>query len=309
MEIHQLKTFVAVAREGSITRASERLFLSQPAVSAHVKALEDILGVTLFERTVRGMSLTTQGQRILAKAELTLGTHRELMQEATRIKGCLGGRLRLGAGGNSNNELISQLVAELSLRYPEVEVSLLHHTTTMELLGNLRNGQIDAAFYNEANEPASDLAVIEASVFDIYLAAQPGLIPGMAPFNVQALSELPWIFPANSCCGQAAENLFRLHNFRPKRVISVDREAVTRTLLTRGIGVGLLHADTAKEAQRRGEVTLLCPAQKSVRVLFAYMANRVQDPLLSAAGAILQAGLNKVEPPFSAPREIASVVA
>src|SRR5579859_4676017 len=79
MEIHQLRTFVAVAREGSITRASELLHLSQPAVSAHIKAMEEALGVTLFERTSRGMDLTTDGQRIRAKAEQTLGAHQELM--------------------------------------------------------------------------------------------------------------------------------------------------------------------------------------------------------------------------------------
>ena len=87
MEIHQLKTFVAVAREGSITRASERLYLSQPAVSAHIKAIEDTLGLTLFARTPRGMALTGDGERLLAKAEQTLGAHRELVEEATRIKG------------------------------------------------------------------------------------------------------------------------------------------------------------------------------------------------------------------------------
>jgi DNA-binding transcriptional LysR family regulator len=65
MEIHQLKTFVTVAREGSITRASELLYLSQPAVSAHIKAIEDTLGLALFERTPRGMSLTADGARLL----------------------------------------------------------------------------------------------------------------------------------------------------------------------------------------------------------------------------------------------------
>lgn len=58
MEIYQLRTFVTIAKEGSITRASELLFLSQPAVSAHIKAMEDELGLVLFERTPRGMSLT-----------------------------------------------------------------------------------------------------------------------------------------------------------------------------------------------------------------------------------------------------------
>lgn len=290
MEIHQLKTFVTVAREGSITRASGLLYLSQPAVSAHVKAIEDTLGITLFERTVRGMSLTSDGQRILAKAEQTLGTHRELMEEATRIKGRLTGKLRLGAGGNSNTESIARLLKEISERCPEVEVAL-QHGTSLDILNGIRNGALDAGFYNEANEPDTDLATIEVSSFGIYLAAPPGLVATSLPLNWQALGEMPWIFPTSSlCCGRAAENLFKMHNFRPKRIISIDRESVTRMLLARGIGVGLLHADTAKEAQLCGDIDIVCEVQKSVRVLFAHLAYRAQDPLLSAVSSILRQG-------------------
>ena len=61
MELYHLRTFVTVAEEGHLTRASERLFTSQPAVSAHIKALEEELGVTLFDRTPRGMQLTPAG--------------------------------------------------------------------------------------------------------------------------------------------------------------------------------------------------------------------------------------------------------
>src|SRR3954466_4462489 len=106
MEIHQLKTFVVVAREGSITRASERLHLSQPAVSAHIKAIEDTLGVALFERTARGMTLTADGERLLAKAEHTLAAHQELVDEAKRIKGSLTGKLRLGTASNASTEAL-----------------------------------------------------------------------------------------------------------------------------------------------------------------------------------------------------------
>lgn len=123
MDLHQLKTFVAVAREGSITRASGLLHLSQPAVSAHIKAMEDTLGLSLFERTPRGMSLTPDGQRLLAKAEQTLAAHQELMAEATRTKGELTGKLRLGAGSNSNHEAIGRLLTVLAERCPGVEVA------------------------------------------------------------------------------------------------------------------------------------------------------------------------------------------
>jgi DNA-binding transcriptional LysR family regulator len=72
VEIYQLKTFVAVAAEGNLTRAAERVFTSPPVVSAQLKALEDELGVRLFDRTPRGMVLTTAGQRLLAEAHRTI---------------------------------------------------------------------------------------------------------------------------------------------------------------------------------------------------------------------------------------------
>jgi DNA-binding transcriptional LysR family regulator len=288
MEIHQLKTFVAVAREGSITRASERLYLSQPAVSAHVKLIEETLGITLFERTVRGMTLTSEGERILVKAEQTLGTHRELLEEANRIKGRLAGKLRLGVGGSWNADAIGRMLRGLSERHPEVEVSL-QHGTSMDTLCGIRSGELDAGFYNETCNPNSDLATIEMSRFAIYLVASPGLISGEHPINWNELAEHLWIYPTSSlCCGHTAEKLFKQHNFRPKRIISVDRESVTRTMLAGGGGIGLLHTDTAHEASECGALDIVCEAESCVRVLFAHLASRSQDPLLNAVSTILR---------------------
>jgi DNA-binding transcriptional LysR family regulator len=287
MEIHQLKTFVAVAREGSITRASERLHLSQPAVSAHIKAIEDTLGLTLFERTARGMSLTSDGQRLFAKAEQTLRAHRDLLEEATRIKGRLTGKLRLGVASNSSTQALGRLLTVLSVRCPEVEVAV-KHGTSQDLLNGMRNGSLDAGFYNEAGEPDAELTIFEVARFGIYLVAPPGLVALSRPLDWQALAELPWICPtSSSCCGQAAENLFKVHQIRPQRIIDIDRENVTRTLIAGGVGVGLLHEETAKGAQASGEVELVCEAQNSVRVLFAHLACRAGDPLLSAVSSIV----------------------
>jgi DNA-binding transcriptional LysR family regulator len=281
MDLYQLRTFVAVAREGSITRASEQLHLSQPAVSAHIKAIEDALGLALFDRTPRGMTLTREGERLLAKAEQTLASHQELMEEATRIKGRLTGKLRLGAGSNTNHEAVGRLLTSLSERFPEVEVAL-KHGTSREILQGLRSGGLDVGFYNEAGEPDADLETVEVSRFSIFLAGPLA--------DARQLGDVPWIYPPNSaCCGRAAESLFKQHGIRPKRIISVDREDVTRTLIGAGVGVGLLHESTAKDARDRGEVELLFECEPRVRVLFAYLASRAQDPLLSAAASVLSA--------------------
>jgi DNA-binding transcriptional LysR family regulator len=290
VDLHQLKTFVAVARERSITRASEQLHLSQPAVSAQIKALEDELGLQLFDRTPRGMSLTNEGERILAKSERALAAQQELMAEATRIKGQVAGKLQLGVGGSSNKEAIGYLITLLAERYPEVVVGL-KHGSSQEVLAGVRNGSMDGGYYNEAGEPGQDLETIEVSRFLIHLAAAPGLISSPATPDWRALAKLPWIYPTEStCCSHAAEALFKQHQFRPQRVISVDRGSVTRSLIASGLGVGLLHADVAKDAAARGEVELLYEMERPVRILFAILASRAQDPLLAAASSVVREG-------------------
>lgn len=292
MDLHQLKTFVAVAREGSITRASERLHLSQPAVSAHIKAIEDAFDLKLFERTARGMTLTPEGQRLLEKAELALGAHRALMDEATRIKGHLTGKLRLGAASNSVNEAVGKLLTTLAERCPDVEVTL-EHGRSLEVLTGIRNGNLDAGFYNEGGDPGPDLTTIEVSRFATYVVAAPALGLSSEPVDWRALEDVPWIYPTSSaCCARTAEDLFETHHIRPKRIISVDRESVTRSLVAGGLGVGLLHADAAKEARERGEVALLTEAKTIVRVLFAHLASRAADPILGAASLIVRDGSN-----------------
>lgn len=296
MDLYQLKTFVTVAREGSITRASEILHLSQPAVSAHIKAIEDTLELALFERTPRGMSLTSEGQRLLAKAEQTLAAHQDLMQEATRIKGRLTGKLRLGVGGNSNQATAARLVTALTERFPEVEVAV-KHATSLEVLQGLKNGGFDAGFYNEVGDVEAAMSTVEVSHFGVHVAAPPRRIARAEPLDWKALAELAWIYPTSSaCCGKAAEDLFKTHQVRPRRIVSVDREDVTRTLIASGAGLGLLHAETAKEAQRLGEVELILECPTRVRVLFAHLASRAQDPLLAMAAAILREGAQAAGP-------------
>src|SRR5437588_96472 len=72
MDFNRLRSFAAVAEAGHLTRAAEKLHLSQPALSAQIRALEDELDLTLFERTSTGMALTAAGKRLLAEADKIL---------------------------------------------------------------------------------------------------------------------------------------------------------------------------------------------------------------------------------------------
>lgn len=265
MEIYQLRTFVTVAREGSITRASELLFLSQPVVSAHIKAMEDELGIALFERTTRGMSLTNGGVKLLAKAEQVMALHRELLDEAKRIKGRLIGKLRIGSNRNPSAAVLGKLLTRLSNTCPKLDIAL-DYGSSAEILRGIRSGTLDAGFYTDDGQAHVDLETIEADRFGVFLAAPRGWIDQPARPDWIKLSTLPWICPAsNTCCGRVAEAVFQRNGFRPQKIISVDQESVTRTLIAGGVGVGFLHADTAHEMAERGEVALIGGVQQELR--------------------------------------------
>lgn len=282
MEIYQLKTFVVVARCGSITRAAQQLHLSQPAVSAHIKTLEDTSGLTLFERTVKGMRLTGDGAQLLEKAEATLTAHRELLAEAGRIKGRLSGHLRLAAGANSSSEEVGRLLLALSNRCPEVSVTL-QQADSCAVVEGLHGGRFDAGFFNGVGALDERLEALEVARFGLAIAAPKGMFGVGGPVNWQALADLPWVCSApQTCCGRAVERLFQQEGFRPQRVIHVDRESVTRTLVGAGVGVGLLHSYTAQQALACGEVDILGEVQGSVPVLIAWLRARRQDPLIDA---------------------------
>ena len=287
MEIYQLRTFLTVAREGSITRASELLFLSQPAVSAHIKAMEDELGLELFERTPRGMSLTGNGTKLLSKAEQMIALHRDFIDEARRIKGRVSGKIHLGSNRSTSAQVLGNLLAGLSETSPEIEVAL-EYGSSAEILRGIRSGTLDAGFYTDDGKPDAELQTLAVDRFGIFLAAPRGWIDPARP-DWQQLARMPWICPAsNSCCGRAAESLFERHGFRPQKVVSVDQETVTRTLIAGGVGVGLLHADTAREAEAKGEVELLGGAQQEVRLLFGHLRGRARDPLIEALSAAVR---------------------
>tara|TARA_R110000772_G_scaffold69345_5_gene153254 strand:+ start:1151 stop:2029 length:879 start_codon:yes stop_codon:yes gene_type:complete len=288
MDIYQLRTFATVAREGSITRASKQLYLSQPAVSAHIKAIEESLGLTLFERTPRGMSPTPDGTRLLAKVEATLQAHRELLDDADRMRGRLAGKLRLGTVGNTSAAILGEFLNLMTARNSEVEIEL-HNGGSADVHRDILRGTVDAGFYVEAGAPDANLTTITVEQFGVYLAAPPGMVTKETSSDWSKLSELPWICPTSStCCGAVAEALFDTHQFRPRNIVSVDQEQITRTLIAGGVGLGLLHASTALKAEECGEAELICEVRDAVCLLFAHLGDRSQDPILRAADTIIK---------------------
>lgn len=146
MELRHLRYFVAVAEEGHITRAAERLGMQQPPLSQQIKALENELGARLFRRKPRGVELTEAGRALLADAEAILGHVAHAMEATKRtVRGELG---RIAVGFTSSapfHPFVPRVIRAFREASPLVALTLEEGGTT-ELIEDLRAERLDAAF-------------------------------------------------------------------------------------------------------------------------------------------------------------------
>src|SRR3954468_24105536 len=147
MELRHLATFVAVAEEGSFTRASARLHVVQSAVSAGVRTLERELGAALFDRTTHHVQLTDAGAALLPEARATLAAARVAREAVDAVRGGLRGTVTLGImqAGASGNIDVAALLAAFRADHPDVELHA-RQGHSAEMAVEVRHGGLDFAF-------------------------------------------------------------------------------------------------------------------------------------------------------------------
>ena len=145
MDFRQLSYFVAVAEERHLGRAAERLHLSQPPLTRHIKALESDLGVQLFIRTPRGMLLTEAGETLLKDAQAILGMLHSAADRAQRSGSGQTGRLDVGLYGSATFGVVPLVLTRFKAQYPDVDVTLHYAQTPAQILA-LRQGRVLIVF-------------------------------------------------------------------------------------------------------------------------------------------------------------------
>ena len=145
MDLRDMRHFLAVAEEGHIGRAAARLHLSQPPLTRHIQALEEKIGVALFVRTPKGMTLTDAGRTLLQETPNLLALAQQAL-ERTRLAGQgLIGRLDVGLFGSGVLDVIPRILARFHQARPEVKI-VLHNLTKDAQLQALRERRISVGF-------------------------------------------------------------------------------------------------------------------------------------------------------------------
>jgi LysR family hydrogen peroxide-inducible transcriptional activator len=149
VQLHQLRYAVAIAQEGSFTRAAAKLYLAQPSLSVQIRKLEQELDVRLFERLGRSAVPTSAGQTFLAHAERVLAEVDELREQMEEIRDLKRGRVALGVLPSVGTRLLPDVLTAYHQQHPGVDVVMLE-----------QDQDASAEFQRQVHEGTLDLAVV-----------------------------------------------------------------------------------------------------------------------------------------------------
>lgn len=167
MDINQLKYFLVIVKHNHFTIAADELCLSQSSLSKQIKSLEEELGVELFDRSKRNISLTPFGKEFVGFSTKVLQEYDEINSKIKKYKALENGQLRIGAVSNMNQYGITSLIASFQKRFSNIQIEIKQRKTK-ELLNLFKTGEIDVAFFTSDS--------ITDSSFDIYPVMQDELV-------------------------------------------------------------------------------------------------------------------------------------
>ena len=244
MEFHQLRYFIAAAEELSVSRAAERLHVSQPAMSRQIALLEDELGVALFDRIKKRIHLTDAGRFFLGKARQIVCDSETSAQQVRERFGGKRRTLRLGLLGPFLDDLVAPAVREFRQRHPRVQVSLfdLHPRAQLD---RLRNHELDVAILGNIEDSERSEFTIRKLVRHQFAAVLPEThrLAKKSAIKLSSLAEENWVslsdafFPGRreffrQACARAG--------FEPNIVGEVDTLTVMLGMVSTGDAVAIL---------------------------------------------------------------------
>lgn len=254
LDIRLLRYFAVVAEENNVRRAAERLFMSQPPLSRHIRQLEQRLGVTLFVRHTRGLTLTPEGQRVLAIVRPLLAQQDSAYAALSKLSQTEGASLRLGLTTAFEQDFFTPLETRLAARVETLNV--VRHGSP-ELVRQLRRGKIDAALVALPLE-TTGLSVIPLNRQEPLIAALPAQWPesAQASLTLQALASRPLFWfkrERNPAFFDFMREIFHRAGYAPVRIEEPLEHEVLLARIARGDGVSLFPASFAA-IQRQGVV-------------------------------------------------------
>lgn len=263
MDLKEQKYVCTLAECGNLTRAAEKLYISQPALSIYINNLEKNLGTALFDRNGKKFVLTYAGERYVERAKKMLDLEREFNEELEDIVREHAGRIRLGVSLRRAPWLIPPLLAEFEKKWPDVEV-IVREWNLADLNEMLKNYELDMVILNRA-DATEDMETVPILREEFLLA-----VPQVHPLNERAeyvpgekyrkirpeyLNGQKLIFHSPWQSSRKLENnIIKKHGIVPSGIRVIRGTELIVQMVAEGLGIGFVREGYATHIRYRKPV-------------------------------------------------------
>lgn len=256
MDFDHLVTFVEIAKQGSFSRAGQKLFRSQPAVSAQIRLLEQEYGQKLFDRVGKSIQLTSAGEALLEYAGKLLTLRNESLRAVADQASTPRGTLAIGANEATCLYVLPDIFAEYHRLYPHVQISI-YRNFSHKVIEKIENGAIDVG---AVTLPVKSPSLRVHPIFRdrIMLMTSPlNPLAKMKTVTTAQIAGQPLIFPKTGFMRHIHDKQFRPFRSRLHITMELPSVGMIKRFVAAGLGVSLISESFVRDEVRAGKAKLL----------------------------------------------------
>jgi DNA-binding transcriptional LysR family regulator len=264
MDFDQLETFLAVARYSSFSRAAERRFRTQPAISSQIRALEEEVGARLFDRSGGRVALTGAGKVFQQYAEQTLDSRRSMLTAVAEMERVPRGEIVVGANEGTCLHILPEVFAEFRKLYPEVgvQISRLERAKIME---SINDNSVD---FGVVSTPVDDKRLTTVNIHQdelVIIAPPQHSLSHLKASTVAEVAQFPLLLPRAGRTRDALDHLLEERRLKPRIAMELDSSELLKRFVAADVGVGFIARSNVSEDVRAGALAAIPIADASIR--------------------------------------------
>ena len=264
MDFDQLETFIEVARLSSFSRAAEKRFRTQPAISSQIRSLEEEVGAKLLDRSGGKVSITASGKLFLKFAEDTLDARKSAMTNIAETERVPRGEIVVGANEGTCLHILPEVFAHFKKQYPDVSVSI-KRADYAKVLESVIDNSVD---FGVVSLPVHDARLTAVLIHkdDLVLIVPPRHpLAKQKSASVPEIAEYPLVVPKVGHTRDALDDLFHERKLKPRYAMELDSSELLKRFVAADVGIGFISRSNVQEDVKANVLAAVLIADAQIR--------------------------------------------
>ena len=264
MDFDQLETFLEVARLSSFSRAAEKRFRTQPAISSQIRSLEEEIGAKLLDRSGGKVSITASGKLFQKYAEETLDARRAVLLAIAETERVPRGEIIVGANEGTCLHILPEVFAEFKKQYPDVAVNI-KRSDYAKILESVIDNSVDFGVISlPVTDPRLTVVTIHRDEL-VVIAPKHHPLAKMKSATVADVAKFPLVMPKVGHTRDGLDALFHERKLKPRYAMELDSSELLKRFVAADVGVGFIARSNVEEDVRANVLSAIPLSDSQIR--------------------------------------------